>query len=192
VARSWVAFIPKRFFNALAKLEAEENPQTRALPVILLSARAGDEARAEGLDAGATDYIVKPFDAQALIDMARRQLALRVVPNELIAVDPESKRLVALARAIGQCFAFVDQIIAGHLEQPTAIGPDSPWGKVAQMDNGHILFLGCDQDRNTLLHAAEDLAEGAYLGTFRRDYYDENRSVKTLVMERFPGPHRGT
>ena len=41
---------------------------------------------------GATDYIVKPFDAQALIDMAQRQLAARVTPNELVAVDPESKR----------------------------------------------------------------------------------------------------
>src|SRR6202046_3503405 len=46
---------------------------------------------------GATDYIVKPFDAQALIAMAQRQLAARVTPNELIAVDSESKRLVGLA-----------------------------------------------------------------------------------------------
>jgi sugar phosphate isomerase/epimerase len=78
----------------------------------------------------------------------------------------------------------------GHLDQPTAIGPDSPWGRVAQLDNGYILFLGCDQDRNTLLHTAEDIAEGAYLQTIQRDYYDEQREVKTLTMERFPGPHR--
>jgi two-component system response regulator FlrC len=56
---------------------------------------------------GATDYIVKPFDAQALIEMARRQLALRVVPNELVAVAPESKRLVALARKIAENDATV-------------------------------------------------------------------------------------
>lgn len=82
------------------------------------------------------------------------------------------------------------QIMEGHLNQPTAIGPESPWGRVAQMENGYILFLGCDQDRNTLLHTAEDIAEGAYLQTLRRDYYDESREVRTLVMERFPGPHR--
>jgi aminoglycoside 3-N-acetyltransferase len=82
------------------------------------------------------------------------------------------------------------RIIEGHLDQPTAIGPDSPWGRVAQMDNGYILFLGCDQDRNTLLHTAEDIANGAYLKTLQRDYYDEQRQIKTLVMERFPGPHR--
>src|SRR5258708_14348564 len=56
---------------------------------------------------GATDYIVKPFDAQALIHMAQRQLAARVTPNELIAVDPESKRLVGLARKIAENDATV-------------------------------------------------------------------------------------
>jgi two-component system, response regulator FlrC len=39
--------------------------------------------------------------------MARRQLALRVVPNELVAVDPESKRLVSLARKIAENDATV-------------------------------------------------------------------------------------
>lgn len=85
---------------------------------------------------------------------------------------------------------LVEQLIAGHLDQPTAIGPESPWGRVAQLDNGYILFLGCDQDRNTLLHTAEDIVNGAYLNTYRRDYYDADRRVQTLTMERFPGPHR--
>jgi PAS domain S-box-containing protein len=44
-----------------------ENPETRALPVILLSARAGEEARVEGLDLGASDYLVKPFTARELL-----------------------------------------------------------------------------------------------------------------------------
>lgn len=40
--------------------------RTRTLPVILLSARAGQEARVEGMDAGADDYLVKPFSAAEL------------------------------------------------------------------------------------------------------------------------------
>ena len=40
---------------------------TRTLPVILLSARAGEEATAEGLQAGANDYLIKPFDTAALL-----------------------------------------------------------------------------------------------------------------------------
>jgi PAS domain S-box-containing protein len=39
----------------------------RDVPVILLSARAGEEARVEGLDAGADDYLVKPFSAREFL-----------------------------------------------------------------------------------------------------------------------------
>ena len=39
----------------------------RNLPVILLSARAGEESRIEGLNAGADDYLVKPFSARELL-----------------------------------------------------------------------------------------------------------------------------
>jgi two-component system response regulator FlrC len=82
------------------------------LPVVLMTAYGTVAQAVAAMREGATDYIVKPFDAQALIDMARRQLALRVVPNELIAVDPESKRLVALARKIAESDATV--LIAGE------------------------------------------------------------------------------
>jgi DNA-binding response OmpR family regulator len=46
-------------FGLLAGIRAAAG--LRDLPVILLSARAGEEARVEGLDAGADDYLVKPF-----------------------------------------------------------------------------------------------------------------------------------
>ncbi|MGM9490752.1 ATP-binding protein [Ideonella sp. YS5] len=52
-------------FGLLAALRS--GPRTRSLPVILLSARAGDEARVEGLRAGADDYLVKPFSARELL-----------------------------------------------------------------------------------------------------------------------------
>jgi two-component system, response regulator FlrC len=77
------------------------------LPVVLMTAYGTVAQAVAAMREGATDYIVKPFDAQALIEMARRQLALRVAPNELVAVDPESKRLVALARKIADNDATV-------------------------------------------------------------------------------------
>ena len=70
------------------------------LPVVLMTAYGTVAQAVAAMREGATDYIVKPFDAQALIEMARRQLALRVTPNELVAADPESKQLVNLARRI--------------------------------------------------------------------------------------------
>ena len=77
------------------------------LPVVPMTAYGTVAQAVAAMREGATDYIVKPFDAQALIDMARRQLALRVAPNELVAVDPESKRLVGLARKIAENDATV-------------------------------------------------------------------------------------
>jgi two-component system, response regulator FlrC len=77
------------------------------LPVVLMTAYGTVAQAVAAMREGATDYIVKPFDAQALIDMARRQLAQRVMPDDLVAVDPESKRLVALARKIAENDATV-------------------------------------------------------------------------------------
>jgi len=77
------------------------------LPVVLMTAFGTVAQAVAAMREGATDYIVKPFDAQALIEMARRQLATRVAPNDLIAVDPESRRLVSLARKIAENDATV-------------------------------------------------------------------------------------
>ena len=52
-------------FALLRALRAERGYEN--LPVILLSARAGEDARVEGLDAGADDYLVKPFSARELL-----------------------------------------------------------------------------------------------------------------------------
>ena len=47
----------------------------RLTPVILLSARAGEEAAAEGLESGANDYIAKPFSARELLVRVASTLA---------------------------------------------------------------------------------------------------------------------
>jgi two-component system, response regulator FlrC len=82
------------------------------LPVVLMTAYGTIAQAVSAMREGATDYIVKPFDAQALIDMARRQLSQRVMPNELVAADPESKRTVSLARKIAENDATV--LISGE------------------------------------------------------------------------------
>ena len=52
------------------------DPQTKTVPVIMLSARAGEEARLEGLERGADDYLIKPFTARELLGRVRSQLEL--------------------------------------------------------------------------------------------------------------------
>ncbi|MEX2148976.1 MAG: ATP-binding protein, partial [Steroidobacteraceae bacterium] len=61
-------------FGLVKALRADE--RTRQLPIILLSARAGEEAAVEGLDAGADDYLIKPFSARELQARVRAHLEL--------------------------------------------------------------------------------------------------------------------
>ncbi|MBW4477455.1 MAG: response regulator [Tolypothrix brevis GSE-NOS-MK-07-07A] len=51
-------------FELLRQLR--EDPLTKEIPIILLSARAGEESRIEGLEFGADDYLVKPFSEREL------------------------------------------------------------------------------------------------------------------------------
>lgn len=46
-------------------------PRTRALPIIMLTARGDEADRISGLDAGADDYIVKPFSPKELLSRVR-------------------------------------------------------------------------------------------------------------------------
>ena len=64
----------------LSRLRAE--PRTAAVPVILLSARAGEEAKVEGLGAGADDYLIKPFSARELLARVDAHLKIARVRGE--------------------------------------------------------------------------------------------------------------
>jgi PAS domain S-box-containing protein len=77
-------------FGLLRALRAEEC--TRTTPVILLSARAGEEARVEGLQAGADDYLIKPFGARELLARVGAHLELARVRREAAEALRESEQ----------------------------------------------------------------------------------------------------
>ncbi len=80
-------------FALLRQLRADA--ATRFVPVILLTARAGEEARIDGLATGADDYLVKPFAARELIARVEAQLA----KGKIRAVEEEhTRRLDAVFR----------------------------------------------------------------------------------------------
>ena len=72
-------------FGLLERLRAD--PATKAVPIIMLSARAGEEARVEGLEAGVDDYLIKPFGAREL--MARVSALLELARLRREAADNE-------------------------------------------------------------------------------------------------------
>jgi PAS domain S-box-containing protein len=73
------------------------NAALRDIPVIVLSARAGEEASVEGLDAGADDYLVKPFSAGELRARVRANLSLarlrREATRSLVASEARLKAI---------------------------------------------------------------------------------------------------
>jgi len=72
-------------FGLLQQIRSEES--TKTIPVILLSARAGEDARIEGMNAGADDYMVKPFTARELLARVGAHLAMGRLRRE--AADHE-------------------------------------------------------------------------------------------------------
>jgi len=74
-------------FALIAKLRGD--PRTKRLPVIMLSARAGEEATVEGLDAGADDYLVKPFSPAELMARVRANLEVVRLRDALAAGERE-------------------------------------------------------------------------------------------------------
>jgi PAS domain S-box-containing protein len=84
-------------FELLAKLRAEE--ELKGTPVILLSARAGEEAKIEGLRAGADDYLIKPFAARELLARVETNLQLaRTRRDAARSLRDEAQTLEALNR----------------------------------------------------------------------------------------------
>ena len=61
------------------------DPSVREVPVVLLSARAGEEARIEALNAGADDYVVKPFSARELLARIDSRLQIARLRSEGLA-----------------------------------------------------------------------------------------------------------
>jgi len=74
-------------------------PETRAIPIIILSARAEEVDRVRGLETGADDYVIKPYSMVELMARARAQIR-RVRPStqglvlefDGIRVDTETRR----------------------------------------------------------------------------------------------------
>ena len=79
------------------------DPRTAAVPVLLLSARAGQEASIEGLQAGADDYLVKPFAAAELLARVRANVELARLRNH------HSRWRTALVDSLQEAFFVCDE-----------------------------------------------------------------------------------
>jgi putative two-component system response regulator len=73
------------------------DPRTVALPIVLVTGRTGHDSVVEGLDAGADDFVSKPFHAAELLARLRSALRLR---QALARMDAAHSAVAALANAV--------------------------------------------------------------------------------------------
>jgi signal transduction histidine kinase len=81
-----------------------DDARTRALPIIMVSARAGEDARAEGVQGGADDYLVKPFSAKELLARVSLQIERAQRRRE---VEHQRKSLHELFEQAPACIALM-------------------------------------------------------------------------------------
>ena len=90
-------------FGLMRALRAD--PDLRDVPVVLLSARAGEEAKVEGLEAGADDYLTKPFNARELLARVSTNLELARARRQAADVLREETRRLATLNRTGSALA---------------------------------------------------------------------------------------
>jgi signal transduction histidine kinase/DNA-binding response OmpR family regulator len=113
------------------------DPRTRDVPIIVLSARAGEESAVEGLSAGADDYLVKPFSTRELTARVRANLELGQLRRRTVS---RLRGLVDAAAALNAVptTAEVLEVAARHVLAMTSAGRvvlTTPEGR-AERDGG--------------------------------------------------------
>jgi signal transduction histidine kinase len=114
-------------FGLLRALRGDEG--TRDIPVLMLSARAGEEMRLEGLQAGADDYLVKPFSARDLLARVEMQLlraSMRAVEDlqrrQLSEVFQQAPAAIAILRGPDHVFELANPSYLGLIGNRNVLG----------------------------------------------------------------------
>ena len=123
----------------------KSRPETRATPIIMLSARSEEVDRVRGLETGADDYVVKPYSVVELMARVRAQLR-RVRPSSVgevlefgdIRLDSESHRVYRGADVL-KLGPTEFRLLATFMEKPGRVWSreqllDRVWGRDIYVD----------------------------------------------------------
>jgi len=121
----------------LRELRSEE--RTRSLPIILLTAKGAESDRVAGLDAGADDYVVKPFSPRELVSRVRAVFRRRAPQHSgeslaygPLTIDPARHEVLVDGKPVKMGLAEFKLLkhLTGHPERVFSRGQllDSVWG----------------------------------------------------------------
>lgn len=99
--------------EACKRIKADKD--TKMIPVIMLTSMSNVKDKVQGLNAGANDYITKPFNPEELIARVKAQLRIKFLENELLRkeeVEAVVKMGIATAHEINNPLT----VIIGNLE----------------------------------------------------------------------------
>lgn len=105
--------------DGFALLQAlRSDPRTSTIPVILLSARAGEESQVEGLQGGAADYLIKPFSARELLARVSARLEITGKNQETIERERELRKSAEEAEGMTRLHELSTSLLAKTELQP--------------------------------------------------------------------------
>ncbi len=124
--------------------DLRNDERTRALPVIMLTAKSAETDRVAGLDAGADDYVVKPFSPRELASRVRAVFRRRAPQHSgeplvygPLTIDPQRHEVSVNGKAvkIGLAEFKLLKFLAGH--------PDRVFSRAQLLDNvwGDHVFI---------------------------------------------------
>ncbi|NOJ94041.1 response regulator [Corallococcus coralloides] len=122
-------------FGLLHKLRGDA--RTHGIPFIMLSARAGEEARIEGLQAGADDYLVKPFSARELLARVDSQLQLGRARRQLSDFFMQAPAAMCVMSGPDLLFTVINPLFANLMGRDMLGRP----ARDAQPVGGHGVLL---------------------------------------------------
>ncbi|MEP0907966.1 PAS domain S-box protein [Leptolyngbya subtilissima ST-M1] len=154
-------------FELLRQLRSDS--QTQELPIILLSARAGEESRIEGLAAGADDYLIKPFSARELLAKVEATLKLAQLRQEAKATLQRSEERSRLAIRVAQLGTWRYDLQTNLVELDERM--QEIWGETATpLSLAQITERVHPNDRDRVISAVSAALKPSSMGTYEIDY----------------------
>jgi len=165
--------------------ELRKSARTKTVPVILLSARAGEESAVEGLDTGADDYLAKPFSARELLARVRTHLELARVRREWVKeLEQANRELECTSRFKDQFLSTMSHELRTPLNAVlgfSALLAEERYGPLNDRQRRYVSHIHTGGQH--LLTLINDILDLSRIEAGRMELAIENVSVETVFGE---------